>query len=231
MIKEKVDGNAALINLDQSKAFDRGWPCFSGGCLVFGWLRVWVSHLDTSPLCVPRSHGGGEWGKVGALHSDSIDSSGLPVIAHVVHPGVRAFSTQDKGKPSPTRPHVTWRQWGCQVHSIRWRRQRACNEQCRGGGGEQRNRKVRSCNRGQDKPRKVCRLAVGLVERLCSSRPLHLERRSVQDTRRLVWAWSSIGENWSEVLDKVVAATELWLRRRGFPSRVGQRCAVRTSTP
>ena len=36
--------------------------------------------------------------------------------------------------------------------------------------------------------------AVGFVEGLCSSRPLHLKRRSVQDTWRLVRSRSPTGE-------------------------------------
>ena len=109
-IVEKVDGNAALINLDQSKAFDRVDHAFLEAVLSsagFGVdFRTWIRLLYASPGVMVEV----KWGKVGALHSDSIDSSGLPVIAHVVHPGVRTFSTQDKGEPGPTRPHVTWRQ-------------------------------------------------------------------------------------------------------------------------
>ena len=104
-IVEKVDGNAALINLDQSKAFDRVDHAFLEAVLSSACFGV-----DTSPLCVPRSHGGGEWGKVGVLHSDSIDSSRLLVIAHAIHPCARAFSAQAKGEAGPTRPHITWRQ-------------------------------------------------------------------------------------------------------------------------
>ena len=46
--------------------------------------------------------------------------------------------------------------------------------------------------------------AVGFMEGLCSSRPLHLEGRSMQETRCLV----QLEKNWSEVLEKVVAAME-----------------------
>ena len=141
MIVEKVDGNAALINLDQSKAFDRVDHAFLeavSSAAGFGLhFRTWICLLYASPRVRVAVNG---------VRSEpftlTIDSSGLPVIAHVLYPCIRAVSAQDKGEPGPTQPHVTWRQWGSQEHCIRWRCQRACNEQCRGGGGEQSNRKL-----------------------------------------------------------------------------------------
>ena len=51
-IIEKVDGNAALINLDQSKALV-GSTTFSGGCLVCG--RFWVAPGSVSFMHPPES--------------------------------------------------------------------------------------------------------------------------------------------------------------------------------
>ena len=109
-IVEKVDGNAALINLDQSKAFDRVDHAFLEAVLSsagFGVdFRTWIRLLYASP---------GVMVEVNGVRSEPFTLTrsirqGLPVIAHVIYPGVRAFSTQDKGEPGPTRPHVTWRQ-------------------------------------------------------------------------------------------------------------------------
>ena len=84
-IVEKVDGNASLINLDQSKAFDRVDHTFLEAVLYYSRFRVALSHLDPSPLCIPWSHGRGEWSKVRAFHFDSTDLSRLPAIAYALN--------------------------------------------------------------------------------------------------------------------------------------------------
>ena len=141
---EKVDGRAALINLEQSKAFDRGWSWFSGGCSVGGRFRASLSQLIRF-LCVPQSHDASERGKIEALHFDSVDSSRLSIVAHAVRPFAGTFPAHVEGEAGPNRLHVTWLNRDSQVHGIRRRCQRVRNELGRSGWGEQRNRKVWRC--------------------------------------------------------------------------------------
>ena len=79
-IVEKVNGNAALINLDQSKAFDSVDHSFLEAVLSaagFGlhfhsWIRLYVS----SGVVVEVNR---------ALHFDSLDLSGLPAVADALY--------------------------------------------------------------------------------------------------------------------------------------------------
>ena len=127
-IVEKVDGNAALINLDQSKAFDRVDHTFLEAVLSAAGFRVdfctWIRLLYASPRVMVEVNGV-------RLEPFTLTWSirqGCPLSPMLYILAFRAFSAQAKGEPSPTRPLVTWCQWGSQVHCIRWWHQCACNE-------------------------------------------------------------------------------------------------------
>ena len=126
-----------------------GWPRCPGGCIVCSRFRASLSQLDWPSFSVPLSQGVSERGKVWTLHFDSLDSSGFPAVADLLFSCAWAFLAQVKGKPGPTWPHVNWLQWSSQVHCIHWRYQCACYEQCQGRGCEQKNRKVRSHDKGK----------------------------------------------------------------------------------
>ena len=131
-ITEKVDGNAAPINLDQSKALI--------GLTMDFWRLSFLqpessfSFADEFAFFMYTwSHSGSEQGKIKTLHFVWIDSSRLFALTHVVHPCAGAVYEQVESKPSTMWPHIAWQFWGCQEHCIYWRCQCACNERCQSG--------------------------------------------------------------------------------------------------
>ena len=87
-IVDKVKGNAALINLDQSQAFDR-----------VDQFRASLSQLDSSPLCVPRCDGGSERGQVETLHLNSLDSPWFPLLPMLYVLALELFLRELKVNP------------------------------------------------------------------------------------------------------------------------------------
>ena len=140
-IIEKVSGNAALINLDQSKAFDRVDHGFLKAVLSVTRFKLhsrsWIRFLYAHPHPVVVVEGS----KYEALHFVSIDSSRLPVLTHTLHPCAGTVPAQIEGR---TRSYVASHYLAPPLS------QHACNEECRGGWGDQRNRKVRSRDRSQN---------------------------------------------------------------------------------
>ena len=98
MIKEKVNGNATLINLNQSKAFDRvDHVCLAvlSGAWFGLYFHCWI-HL----VCIPLSHSGGERSRIKILHFVLINSSKLSTLTYAVNSYIEAF----EGEPSLTLP-------------------------------------------------------------------------------------------------------------------------------
>ena len=113
-IIEKVDSNVTLINLDQSKAFYRVNYSFLEAVLsVIGFSVTFAAGFTFSmhPL-----ESWWKWGKIKALHFDSVDSSRLSSVTHAVHPYTGTIPAQVEGKPGPILPQVNWHCQGGQVH-------------------------------------------------------------------------------------------------------------------
>ena len=109
MIIEKVDSNAGVMNLHQSKAFYWVDHSFLEAVLSKADFRLhfrsWIRFLYASRGIMVE-----------------VDSSRLSIVAHVVRPWTGNVPAQVEGEPGPILPNVTWFHGGCQVHCIRWQR-------------------------------------------------------------------------------------------------------------
>ena len=149
-IIEKVDEKATQINLDQSKAFDWVYHSFLKVVLSAAGFRPhfckWIHLLYASP---------GVMVEVNRVRSKPFTLTrsihqGCPLLPILYVLALEPFLSKLKSELGPTWPHITWLHWDSQVHSLHWRCQHACYKQCQDGWGEQRNRKVQSCDGGQD---------------------------------------------------------------------------------
>ena len=104
MIIEKVDSNAALFSLDQSRAFDSVDHDFLEDVL----LAVGFGLNFRSTFSMHRSHDGGERGKIESLYFVSINLSVFFALTQVLRPYVGTFPSQVKGKPGLTQYCTTW---------------------------------------------------------------------------------------------------------------------------
>ena len=101
-IVEKVDGNAALINLYQSKAFDRVYHGFQEAILSaagFGLhFRTWIRLLYASPRVMVEVNG---------VRSEPFTLTRSTRQGCPLSPMLYILALA-KGEPGPTQPHVTW---------------------------------------------------------------------------------------------------------------------------
>ena len=145
-IVDKVDGNAALITLYQPKAFDRVNHGFLEAVLSaagFGLhFRTWI-RLYASPRVMIEVNGVRSelFPLTRSIHQGCLLSPMLYILA------LEPFLHKLKANPAL---HGLRLPGSSQLAKYTAYADDACNEHWRGGGGEQRNRKERSSDRGQD---------------------------------------------------------------------------------
>ncbi|CAE1276092.1 unnamed protein product [Acanthosepion pharaonis] len=186
LIIEKVDSDAALINLDQSKAFDRVDHRFLEAVLSaagFGpHFRTWIRLLYASP---------GALVEVNGVRSKPFMLSrsfrqGCPLspllYALALEPFLRKLKTNPVLRGISLPGATTSARYFAYADDV-------------------------------SVLVSICWLAVGFVEGSFSSRIFPLDGRAGQDTRRLVRSRPPVEMNWSEVREKAELAVRLWTRR------------------
>ena len=187
-IVEKVDRNAALINLDQSKAFDRVDHAFLEAVLSAASFRVdfrtWICLLNASPRVMVEVNG---------VRSEPFTLTrsirqGCPLLPMLYILALEPFLRKLKanlalrGLTLPGASEVARYTAYADDISVLVTSSAEVEEVSKEIG------RYEAVTGAKINRKKVCQLAVGLVEKLCSSWPLHLERPPMQDTRRLVRA-------------------------------------------
>ena len=198
-----------LINLDQSKTFDRVNHTFLEAVLSaagFGLhFRTWIRLLYASPGVMEEMNG---------LRSEPFTLTQSIPQGCLLSPCVRALSAQAKGEPSPTRPHLPGYLTGARYTAY----------------ADDVSVFVTSCAEVEEVSKEIgryeavtgakinCEKSVGF--RLGSWKGCTLPDSFIwkDGPCKILGVWFGpdlqLEKNWSEVLEKVVAATELWLRWR-----------------
>ena len=217
-IVEKVDGNTALINLDKSKAFDRVDHAFLEAVLSaagFGLhFRTWIRLLYASPGVVVEVNG---------VRSEPFTLTrsirqGCPLSPILYILALEPFLRKLKANPAlrgltlPGASEVArYTAYADDVSVL-------VTSSAKVEEVSKEIRRYEAVTGAKINREKFVGLRLGSWKRLCSSWPLHLERRSVC---KILGVWFGpdlqLEKNWSEVLEKSRSCHGVVATKAAFP--------------